>query len=126
MTPTGGRAGRQHHPPARGGGQRHTQERPAFLLPHCQRQRGPPFQRRPGRPAVALCSTQKEGQTPSPAQDTGNNTVCDNRVCSAPECRLSYSAFLCVFNQWEYKKHLLLYLSDLILYPWNSHLHLCA
>lgn len=82
MSAAGGRVGRQQHPPARGDRQRHTQEQPAFLLPHRQRQRGSPFPRGPGRPAVALRSTQEEGQASPSAQDTGQDTVKLYRGCS--------------------------------------------
>lgn len=71
MCPAGGRGGRQQHPPAGGDGQRHPKERPAFLLPHCQRERGPSFPCGPGRPAVTLCSAQEEGESSPSAQDTG-------------------------------------------------------
>ena len=80
LSPAGGRVRRQHRPPAGGDGQGHAQERSPFLLPHRQRQRGPPFPRRPGRPAVTLRSTQEEDQTPSSAQDTGKRAVKANRT----------------------------------------------
>lgn len=88
MCPAGGRGGWQQHPPAGGDGQRHPKERPAFLLPHCQRERGPPFPCGPGRPAVALCSAQEEGESSPSAQDTGEKLLSFSHKLSLQERHL--------------------------------------
>lgn len=114
MFPTGGRVGGQQHPPACGDGQGHPQEWPAFLLPHRQWERGASFPRGPGRPALALSSSQEESEIPPSAQNTSRKAVKQASSSSLKCFSLSYSSlFFSIQAMWWEKILLTVHVSNL-------------